>query len=62
LNHDKTQFVKTRNVGLVIAAFLIAAIVAHYLGLIIGAWTMFGAPIMLLFVWFFVRQDELGTK
>lgn len=62
LNHDKTQFVKTRNVGLVIAAFLIAAIVAHYLGLIIGAWTMFGSPIMLLFVWFFVRQDELGTK
>ena len=62
LNHDKSQFIKTRNVGLVIASFLGAAIIAHFLGLMIGDYTLFGAPILLAFVWFFVRQDRLETK
>jgi len=57
LNHDAAEFIKTRNVGVVLLAFFASAIVSHFLTLLIGNWTLILAPLFLLGVLFFIRQD-----
>ena len=58
LNYDAAQFIKARNVGLVILSFFGSAFVSHFLASRIGDATLLGAPLLLLPIWFFIRRDR----
>lgn len=59
LNQDPAQLVKTRNIGMVMLSFFAAAVVSHFVATAFGGATLFGAPVLLLFVWYFVRRDRV---
>ena len=58
LKHDAAEFIKTRTVGVVILAFFSAAVLSHFITLLIGDWALLLAPLFLLGVLFFIRQDS----
>jgi uncharacterized membrane protein YoaK (UPF0700 family) len=62
LNYDKSQFIKTRNIGMVMLSFFVAAIISHFAAGFLGGATLLGAPILLLLVWYFVRQDRTAVS
>lgn len=58
LNHQKSELMKARNIGVVILSFIIGVVLATFIGIKLNGWSLFIPVLSLGLTWFIITADR----